>query len=99
LEDGSYGITGGTAGLGLLFAAFFAEKGATHLGLISRSGKVAQERLVELVGCSCGGKIARSNLKVFLETIDRNTFEGTCFLRFTIFPELSENCQVIKNIS
>eukprot|EP00438_Fugacium_kawagutii_P024267 Skav222463 [mRNA] locus=scaffold5414:30010:47306:- [translate_table: standard] len=43
LEPGSYGITGGTAGLGLLFAAFFAEKGATHLGLISRSGKVAQE--------------------------------------------------------
>ncbi|CAL1148755.1 unnamed protein product [Cladocopium goreaui] len=43
LEDGSYGVTGGTAGLGLLFAAFFAERGATHLGLISRSGKVAQD--------------------------------------------------------
>ncbi|CAK9055131.1 unnamed protein product [Durusdinium trenchii] len=43
LEDGSYGLTGGTGGLGLLFGAFFAEKGATHLGLISRSGKVAQD--------------------------------------------------------
>jgi short-subunit dehydrogenase len=52
LEDGSYGVTGGTAGLGLLFAAFFAERGATHLGLISRSGKVAQE---PFVGAAVGG--------------------------------------------
>ena len=42
-SEGSYGITGGTGGLGLLFAAFFGEKGAGHLGLMSRSGKVAQE--------------------------------------------------------
>ena len=34
---------GGTGGLGLLFAAWFAEKGAGHLALLSRSGKIAQD--------------------------------------------------------
>ena len=46
-SEGSYGITGGTAGLGLLFAAFFAEKGAGHLGLMSRSGQVAKDAASE----------------------------------------------------
>jgi len=59
LEDGSYGVTGGTAGLGLLFAAFFAERGATHLGLISRSGKVAQERFV---GAAVGGEWGKDHI-------------------------------------
>ncbi|CAE7941878.1 ppsD, partial [Symbiodinium necroappetens] len=44
LGEASYVISrgGGTGGLGLLFAAWFAEKGAGHLALLSRSGKIAQ---------------------------------------------------------
>ena len=44
LAEASYAISGGTGGLGLLFAAWFAEKGAGHLALLSRSGKIAQDR-------------------------------------------------------
>jgi hypothetical protein len=35
--NGTYLITGGTKGLGLLFAKYLADKGAKHLALISRS--------------------------------------------------------------
>jgi malonyl CoA-acyl carrier protein transacylase len=35
--DGTYLITGGTKGLGLLFAKYLADKGAQHLVLLSRS--------------------------------------------------------------
>ncbi|CAJ1367639.1 unnamed protein product [Effrenium voratum] len=40
-SDAAYAITGGTGGLGLRFALFLAERGARHLLLMSRGGKIA----------------------------------------------------------
>lgn len=42
-RDGAYVITGGTRGLGLQIAKRFAEQGAGHLILLSRSGLVTEE--------------------------------------------------------
>ncbi len=39
--DRSYLITGGTGGLGLALARFLVERGARHIGLLSRSGRVS----------------------------------------------------------
>jgi acyl transferase domain-containing protein/NAD(P)-dependent dehydrogenase (short-subunit alcohol dehydrogenase family)/acyl carrier protein len=41
-EDASYLITGGTSGLGLLVAQWFAKMGAKYLVLVSRTGRVAK---------------------------------------------------------
>ncbi|CAE7874991.1 eryA [Symbiodinium necroappetens] len=42
-RDGSIAISGGTSGLGLLLATWFAEKGAGHVALLSRTGNISQE--------------------------------------------------------
>lgn len=47
-EDGTYVITGGLAGLGLLVAQRLAERGARHLALMGRSG--AKEAAREVIG-------------------------------------------------
>ena len=41
-------LSGGTGALGLVFAHWLAEKGATQLALMSRSGRVADESLAGL---------------------------------------------------
>ncbi|MBQ7567507.1 SDR family NAD(P)-dependent oxidoreductase [bacterium] len=41
--DKTYLITGGTGGLGLALAEFMAERGARHLVLASRSGRIADD--------------------------------------------------------
>ncbi|NET69000.1 MAG: SDR family NAD(P)-dependent oxidoreductase, partial [Moorea sp. SIO1G6] len=49
-EDGTYLITGGLGGLGLLVAGWMVEKGAKHLVLVGRSSpnEFAQNQLTEL---------------------------------------------------
>ncbi|CAE7693563.1 pikAII [Symbiodinium sp. CCMP2592] len=41
--DGSIAISGGTSGLGLLVATWFAENGAGHVALLSRTGNISQD--------------------------------------------------------
>ncbi len=41
-EDGLYWITGGTGGLGLVFARHLADLGARHIWLLSRRGQLAE---------------------------------------------------------
>ena len=42
-------FSGGTGGLGLLFAGWLAEQGVKHLALMSRSGRVQDESLQKLL--------------------------------------------------
>ncbi|CAK0879996.1 unnamed protein product [Prorocentrum cordatum] len=42
-KEGSYAVSGGTGGLGLLFGRWMADHGAGHLALLSRSGKAPPE--------------------------------------------------------
>ncbi|CAK9054933.1 unnamed protein product [Durusdinium trenchii] len=46
--EGCHLLSGGTGALGLVFGAWLAEKGARHLALMSRSGRVTDESLLGL---------------------------------------------------
>ena len=46
--SGCHVVTGGTGGLGLLFASWLAEHGAEHLALMSRSGRIQDDSLQKL---------------------------------------------------
>lgn len=48
-DKGTYLITGGTGGLGLLTAKWLVDQGAGHLVLMSRSGKISNESLLETI--------------------------------------------------
>ncbi|MBS1551819.1 MAG: SDR family NAD(P)-dependent oxidoreductase, partial [Bacteroidetes bacterium] len=65
-ENGSYLITGGLSGLGILTAKFLASKGAKHLVLTGRSGisEDSKEILNEILSMDADVKILKADVTV-----------------------------------
>ena len=65
-ENGTYLITGGIGGLGILTAKFLAEKGAKHLVLTGRSDitEVSKEILNEILSMDAEVKILKADVTV-----------------------------------
>ena len=63
-QDGTYLITGGLGGLGLLVARFMVASGARHLVLLGRSGadETAQEAVADLEGLGSKVTVAKADV-------------------------------------
>lgn len=74
--EGLHVVIGGTSGFGLATAAWLAERGARHLALVSRSGRLADAAMAQVDALRAGGVVVQV---ASVDVTDGDALEG--FLR------------------